>query len=106
MTFQQTDLPPYTLSLLRFFVRQFDDFSLVFGLGQLTSHDGKFLGVCLQHFGFDFQNGDITVKFMLHCHLRTIPVYGWPSRTCGLSAQALKASPFVNVKVPEPVHPD
>jgi hypothetical protein len=51
MTFQQTDLPPYTLSLPRFFVRQFDDFSLVFGIGQLTSHDGKFLGVCLQHFG-------------------------------------------------------
>jgi hypothetical protein len=47
MTFQQTDLPPYTLSLLRFFVRQLDDFSLVFGIGQLTSHDGKFLGVCL-----------------------------------------------------------
>jgi hypothetical protein len=73
MTFQQTDLPPYTLSLLRFFVRQFDDFSLVFGIGQLTSHDGKFLGVCLQYFGFDFQNGDMTVKFMLHCHLSTIP---------------------------------
>ncbi len=42
MIFQQTDLPPYTLSLLRFFVRQFDDFSVVFGIGQLTSHDGKF----------------------------------------------------------------
>jgi hypothetical protein len=53
MVFQQTDLPPYTLSLSRFFVRQFDDFSLVLGIGQLTSHDGKFLGVCLQHFGFD-----------------------------------------------------
>jgi hypothetical protein len=32
--------------------------------------------VCLQHFGFDFQNGDSTVKFTLHCHLRTIPVLG------------------------------
>jgi hypothetical protein len=51
MIFPQTDLPPYTLSLLRFCVRQFDDFSLVFGIGQLTSHDGKFLGVFLQHFG-------------------------------------------------------
>jgi hypothetical protein len=45
MIFQQMDLPPYTLSLLRFFVRQFDDFSLVFGIDQVTSHDGKFLGV-------------------------------------------------------------
>jgi hypothetical protein len=81
MIFQQTDLPPYTLSLLRFCVRQFDDFSLVFGIGQLTSHDGKFLGVCLQHFGFDFQNGDSTVKFTLHCHMRTIPVYGPATET-------------------------
>jgi hypothetical protein len=80
LVFPQTDLPPYTFSLLRFFVRQFDDFSLVFGIGQVTSHDGKFLGVCLQHFGFNFQNGDM-VKFALHCHLSTIPVYGWPSRT-------------------------
>jgi hypothetical protein len=79
MNFQQTDLPPYTLSLRRFFLRQFDDFSLVFGIGQLASHDGKLLGVRLEHFGFDFQNGDSTVKFMLR-HLRTVPAYGWPSR--------------------------
>jgi len=67
MIFQQTYLSPYTLSLLRFGVRQFDDFSLVFGIDQLTSHVGKFFGVCLQHFGFDFQDGDSTVKFTLHC---------------------------------------
>jgi hypothetical protein len=49
-------------------VRQFDDFSLVFGIGQLRSHDGKLLGVRLQHFGFDFQNGESTVMFTLRCH--------------------------------------
>jgi hypothetical protein len=81
LVFPQTDLPPYTFSLLRFFVRQFDDFSLVFGIGQVTSHDGKFLGVCLQRFGFDFQRRDSMVKFTLHCHLKIIPVYGQPSRT-------------------------
>ena len=76
MIFQQTNLPSYTLSVLRFFVRQFHNFSLVFGIGQLTSHNGKFFGVRLQHFGFDFQNGDGAVKFMLDGHLMTSGTLG------------------------------
>jgi hypothetical protein len=61
----------YTLSLLRFFVRQFDNFSLVFGIGQLTSHDGKFLGVSLQHFGFG--GADV---FCLHPDPKALPRIG------------------------------
>jgi hypothetical protein len=57
-------------------MRQFHDFSPVFGIGQLTSHDGKFLGVRLQHFGFPFQNGDGAVKFMLDGHLMTAGTLG------------------------------